>query len=125
MREIQDTRVSDKEASRTGKQLFYGVGCKKNYKRAFVYLLQAANAGYVHSQNLVGYCFIKGLGDRRCAGRDFYPLGGGAPGGLLGAYVGGHLGSREGAVMGMAAMCACKGLGLLIIQICHNIIPIL
>lgn len=58
-------KVLDKEASRIGRELFYGIRRKKNYHRAFPLLLQAANAGYEHSQNLVGYCYSEGLGVKK------------------------------------------------------------
>jgi uncharacterized protein len=35
-------------------------------------LLQAANAGYVHSQNLVGYCYSEGLGTQKDPGLALY-----------------------------------------------------
>ena len=62
LKEAMSKTVSDKEASRRGRELFYGIQCRKNFRKAFPYLLQAANAGYVHSQNLVGYCYAEGLG---------------------------------------------------------------
>lgn len=58
-------RLSDKEASRVGRALFYGIRRERNYRRAFPLLLQAANAGYEHSQNLVGYCYNEGIGVKR------------------------------------------------------------
>ena len=57
--------VSDKTASRIGRELFYGIRRNQNRRRAFVYLLQAAKAGYVHSQNLVGYCYSLGIGTKK------------------------------------------------------------
>jgi len=53
--------LPDKEASRKGRRLFYGIRCPKNFRKAFPYLLQAAKAGYVHSQNLVGFSYAEGL----------------------------------------------------------------
>ena len=35
---------------------------KKNYRKAFPLLLEGARAGYIHAQNLVGYCYSCGLG---------------------------------------------------------------
>jgi len=57
--------VSDSEASRRGRQLFYGIDRRKNFRQAFPFLLQAANAGYLHSQNLVGYSYAEGLGVKK------------------------------------------------------------
>ena len=38
---------------------------RKNYRKAFPYLLDAAALGYVRAQNLVGYCYDLGLGVKR------------------------------------------------------------
>jgi TPR repeat protein len=53
---------SKEESAELGQQYFYGAGKKKNYKRAFPHLLAAAMAGEPHCQNLVGYCYNRGLG---------------------------------------------------------------
>lgn len=71
-KELHFGTVSDAQASRIGRKLFYDIHCKRNYCRAFPYLLQAANAGYVHSQNLVGYCYSKGVGVARDPKQAFY-----------------------------------------------------
>ena len=45
-----------------GQDFFYGIGRRKNYRRAFPYLLEAARLNHPHCQNLVGYCFGTGSG---------------------------------------------------------------
>lgn len=45
-----------------GTDFFYGYSQKKNFKKAFPLLLKAAKAGIPHAQNLVGFCFDRGLG---------------------------------------------------------------
>ncbi len=53
-----------------GQQYFYGISKQKNYRKAFPYLLEAASDGYIHAQNLLGYCYNLGLGvkkDKRLA----------------------------------------------------------
>jgi TPR repeat protein len=45
-----------------GQQFYYCLGKRKSYKKAFPLLLDAAQAGHIHSQNLVGYCYDMGLG---------------------------------------------------------------
>ncbi len=39
-----------------------GETATRNYRKAFPYLLEAAVAGDIHPQNLVGYCYNLGLG---------------------------------------------------------------
>lgn len=48
--------------SRVGQNYFYGISKRKNYRKAFPHLLDAAFLGYDHCQNLVGYCYHLGLG---------------------------------------------------------------
>src|ERR687892_68842 len=59
-RENHDSRntmtVKPKNSSTLGQEFFYGISRQKNYRKAFPYLLDAAANGYVHAQNLVGYC---------------------------------------------------------------------
>ena len=45
-----------------GQLYFYGLGCRKNFSRAFEHLNRAARAGDRHCQNLLGYMFDLGLG---------------------------------------------------------------
>lgn len=54
-----------KDPSELGKQLFYGVGKRRSYVRAFPLLLQAARLNDSHCQNLVGYCYELGLGTEK------------------------------------------------------------
>jgi len=56
------TRNPKDNPSETGQNLFYGISVRRNYRKAFPYLLEAAEVGYVHAQNLVGYCCDLGLG---------------------------------------------------------------
>ena len=68
-----DLASLNREASRIGRQYFYGMGRRRrSYRKAFPYLLQAARAGYVHSQNLVGCCYADGLGVKRDMGTALY-----------------------------------------------------
>lgn len=48
-----------------GQNLFYGINVKRNYRKAFPYLLEAAYRGEIHAQNLVGYCYGRGLGVKK------------------------------------------------------------
>src|SRR5690242_9094949 len=57
--------VGQKNSSTVGQEFFYGISRPKNYRKAFTYLLDAAANGYVHAQNLVGYCYSQGLGVRK------------------------------------------------------------
>jgi uncharacterized protein len=61
MRNIKVTEA-EVEASEIGQQFFYGQGRRKSYKKAFPYLLVAGEAGDPHCQNLLGYCYDRGLG---------------------------------------------------------------
>ena len=54
--------TQDDHPSAIGQRYFYGESCRRNYRKAFPYLLDAALAGDIHSQNLVGYCYNLGLG---------------------------------------------------------------
>ena len=54
-----------KNSSTIGQEFFYGISRRKNYKKAFPYLLDAAINRYIHAQNLVGYCYSHGLGVRK------------------------------------------------------------
>ncbi len=45
-----------------GQRYFYGDSGRRNYRKAFPFLLEAASAGDVHPQNLVGFCYDLGLG---------------------------------------------------------------
>jgi uncharacterized protein len=56
------TRILKNDPSELGQNLFYGISVKRNYRKAFPFLLEAANRGDVHTQNLVGYCYDLGLG---------------------------------------------------------------
>lgn len=58
------------DPSEVGQEFFYGISRRKSYRKAFPYLFEAANDGYIHAQNLVGYCYDLGLGvekDKRLA----------------------------------------------------------
>ncbi len=50
------------DPAEVGQNLFYGIGVKKSYRKAFPLLLQAAHAGHIHCMNVVGYCYDLGLG---------------------------------------------------------------
>lgn len=63
---------TEEDPSEIGQQYFYGKGRRKNYKKAFPYLLTAANMGDPHCQNLVGYCFDIGLGVEKDKSLAFY-----------------------------------------------------
>ncbi len=54
--------MKKKSDSEIGQDYFYGSGTGKNYRKAFPYLLRAAEKGDVHCQNLVGFCLSNGLG---------------------------------------------------------------
>jgi TPR repeat protein len=56
------TKTPKYNPSEIGQNLFYGISVRKNYRKAFPYLLDAAGLGFVHAQNLVGYCYDLGLG---------------------------------------------------------------
>ena len=65
--------ISETDTAEIGQNLFYGIGVRKNYRKAFPLLLEAAEAGHIHCMNLVGFCYDGGLGvakDRamRCHG---------------------------------------------------------
>src|ERR1700678_3146120 len=62
---VKNVKISDKDASRIGREVFYGTRRARNRRKAMPYLLQAANAGYTHSQNLVGYCYSQGSGVKK------------------------------------------------------------
>lgn len=62
---IMKAKALNEEASRIGQDYFYGGTKKKNYKKAFPYLLEAAMSGDIHCQNLVGYCFSSGFGVKK------------------------------------------------------------
>jgi uncharacterized protein len=59
------TRIPKDNPSVIGQNFFYGISVRKNYRKAFPYLLDAAARGYVHAQNLIGYCYDLGLGVKR------------------------------------------------------------
>ena len=59
------TRIPKDNPSEIGQNLFYGISVRRNYRKAFPYLLDAAALGDVHAQNLVGYCYDLGLGVKR------------------------------------------------------------
>ena len=49
-----------------GQMFYFGLSSKRrNYRKAFPYLLKAAKAGHAHSQNLVGISFNQALGVER------------------------------------------------------------
>ena len=50
------------EPSERGQDLFYGLGVRKNYRKAFPLLMEAAQSGHVHCMNLVGYSYDSGFG---------------------------------------------------------------
>jgi uncharacterized protein len=56
------TKILKNDPSELGQNLFYGLSVRRNYQKAFSFLLEAANRGDVHTQNLVGYCYDLGLG---------------------------------------------------------------
>jgi len=58
-------KMKDEHPSVVGQRYFYGESGKRNYRKAFPYLLKAALEGDVHPQNLVGYCYDQGLGVER------------------------------------------------------------
>jgi uncharacterized protein len=60
------------DPSRIGQNLFLGSYGKRSYRRAFPYLLEAAKLGEIHSQNLVGYCYSKGLGVKKEISKAMY-----------------------------------------------------
>src|SRR6185369_6003768 len=47
---------------RLGTDYFYGLTGRKNYRKAFPHLLEAAIDGELHCRNLVAYCYSLGLG---------------------------------------------------------------
>ena len=55
-----------------GQSYFYGDTKRKNYKKAFPLLLKAAKEGIPHAQNLIGYCFNRGLGIPKTNKKAFY-----------------------------------------------------
>ena len=59
------TIIPKDNPSEIGQNFFYGISVRRNYRKAFPYLLDAAALGYVHAQNLVGYCYDLGLGVKR------------------------------------------------------------
>lgn len=60
------------DPSEIGQQYFYGEGRRKNYKKAFPLLLEAAYLGDAHCQNLAGYCYDLGLGIHKDRDWAFY-----------------------------------------------------
>src|SRR5258708_40137029 len=56
------TKPTNDDPSEVGQNFFYGVSGKRNYRKAFPYLSEAANRGEIHAQNLLGYCYDLGLG---------------------------------------------------------------
>jgi uncharacterized protein len=48
-----------------GRKYFYGIRTKKNYRKAYPLLLEAARQGFVHAQYLVGYAYRNGLGTKK------------------------------------------------------------
>ena len=73
MRSGRTHQTGDEHPSAIGQRFFYGESCRKNYRKAFPYLLKAARAGDVHPQNLVGYCYDHGLGVRSRLCRKRHP----------------------------------------------------
>src|SRR4051812_18112105 len=57
--------VKNEEPWKIGQDYFYGISRKKSYRKAFPHLLAAAMLGELHCQNLVGYCYKRGLGVER------------------------------------------------------------
>ena len=55
-------KSKNEDPSTIGQLYFYGDSVKRNYRKAFPYLLEAAERGDVHCCNLVGYCLNLGLG---------------------------------------------------------------
>jgi len=82
-----------------GRALFYGIRRKRNYRKAFPLLLQAAKEGYVHWQYLVGYALDHGLGVKRDlrGARHWYAKAGrrGHPGALFNLALMYDLGGRS------------------------------
>jgi|GEM_PF-2484097 len=62
-------KTKEEHSSVVGQRYFYGESGKRNYRKAFPYLLKAALAGDIHPQNLVGYCYGQGLGVQRDIGQ--------------------------------------------------------
>jgi TPR repeat protein len=62
----------EKDVSEIGQQYFYGDGRRKNFKKAFPFLIAAAEKGDSHCQNLVGYCYDHGLGVEQDSGKAYY-----------------------------------------------------
>src|ERR1700727_2893337 len=54
--------MSPAESYELGTTLFWGIGRRKNYRRAFPHLVIAALVGNPYCQNIVGYCYDMGLG---------------------------------------------------------------
>ncbi len=59
------TKIKIWESFCDGQNFFYGIGCKKNYKKAFEFLMIAANNGIPHAQNLIGFCYSEGKGIKK------------------------------------------------------------
>lgn len=53
------------EAFELGQAYFYGLGRRRNYRKAVALLLEAARAGRAHALNLLGFCSLEGLGVSR------------------------------------------------------------
>jgi len=62
---IRDDKVVRNGAAKLGRELFYGTRRKRNYKKAFPFLLQGATEGSIHSQYLAAYALANGLGTKR------------------------------------------------------------
>ena len=56
-------RIQD-SAMEQGRKYFYGIRTKKNYRKAFPLLLDAARHGSVHAQFMVGFAYRDGLGTK-------------------------------------------------------------
>ena len=66
MKRIVPFKVAmEKTSSDVGQEYFYGDSKKRDYRRAFPHLLDAALTGDAHCQNLVGYCYDLGLGVKK------------------------------------------------------------
>jgi TPR repeat protein len=66
------TKPLDDDPSEVGQDFFYGLSGKRNYRKAFRYLFEAANLGEIHAQNLVGYCYSRGLGVKKDKAQAFF-----------------------------------------------------
>ena len=55
-------QIEEDNPCRIGERYFFGFTGRRDYRKAFPYLLEAARKGHANCQNLVGYCYELGLG---------------------------------------------------------------